>query len=120
MSFSMDGVSSYLNTTASNALSSANSSSASNALGGLSSESTKEELTEAVKSFESYMVEQVVKTVRDSIKSEDEDEDEALSQYTDYYMDATIAQLSETMVDEYGSRMTDDLVAQMKRNYGIE
>lgn len=120
MSFSMDGVSSYLNTTAGNALSSANSSSASNALSGLSSDSTEEELTEAVKSFESYMVEQVIKTVKDSLKAGDEDEDEALSQYTDFYMDATIAQLSETLVDEYGSGLTEDLVAQMKRNYGIE
>ena len=43
-----------------------------------------------------------------------------MSQYKDMYMDATIQQLAGEMVSEYGGSLTDELVSQMKRNYGIE
>ena len=43
-----------------------------------------------------------------------------MSQYKDMYMDSTIQQLASEMVSEYGGTLTDDLVAQMKRNYGID
>ena len=39
---------------------------------------------------------------------------------TDMYMDATIQQLAGEMVSEYGGSLTDQLVDQMKRYYGIE
>jgi len=38
---------------------------------------------------------------------------------TEFYMDSTIQNLASTMVKEYGGNFTKDLVAQMKRNYGI-
>ena len=70
-------------------------------------------------SFESYMLEQVIKQMKDSVTSDD-DQDSTMSQYTDMYMDATIQQLAGEMVSEYGGSLTDQLVDQMKRNYGIE
>jgi flagellar protein FlgJ len=120
MSFSMDGISSYLDTTAANASSSARASSATSALSGLSSSSSEEDLTEAVESFEAYLVEQVIKEVKETLTSDDEDEDSTMSQYKDMYMDVTIQQVAEEMVSQYGGTVTQDLVDQMKRNYGIE
>ncbi len=119
MSFSVDGLSSYYDTMASNVKSSSRSEKATGALFGISSDSTEEELVEAVESFESYMLEQVIKQMKDSVTSDD-DEDASMSQYKDMYMDATIQQLAGEMVSEYGGSLTDELVSQMKRNYGIE
>ena len=116
MSFSVDGLSSYYDTMASNVKSSSRSEKATGALSGISSDSTEEE---AVESFESYMLEQVIKQMKDSVTSDD-DEDASMSQYKDMYMDATIQQLAGEMVSEYGGSLTDELVSQMKRNYGIE
>ena len=79
----------------------------------------EEDLVNAVESFESYMLEQVIKQMKDSVTSDD-DQDSTMSQYTDMYMDATIQQLAGEMVSEYGGSLTDQLVDQMKRNYGIE
>ena len=108
MSFSVDGLSSYYDTMASNVKSSSRSEKATGALSGISSDSTEEEL-----------VEQVIKQMKDSVTSDD-DEDASMSQYKDMYMDATIQQLAGEMVSEYGGSLTDELVSQMKRNYGIE
>ena len=119
MSFSVDGLSSYYDTVSSNAQSSSRSDKATSALSGLSSDSSEEDLVNAVESFESYMLEQVIKQMKDSVTSDD-DQDSTMSQYTDMYMDATIQQLAGEMVSEYGGRLTDQLVDQMKRNYGIE
>ena len=113
MSFSVDGLSSYYDTVSSNAQSSSRSDKATSALSGLSSDSSEEDLVNAVESFESYMLEQVIKQMKDSVTSDDD-------QYTDMYMDATIQQLAGEMVSEYGGSLTDQLVDQMKRNYGIE
>lgn len=119
MSFSVDGLSSYYDTVSSNAQSSSRSDKATIALSGLSSDSSEEDLVNAVESFESYMLEQVIKQMKDSVTSDD-DQDSTMSQYTDMYMDATIQQLAGEMVSEYGGSLTDQLVDQMKRNYGIE
>ena len=107
MSFSVDGLSSYYDTVSSNAQSSSRSDKATSALSGLSSDSSEEDLVNAVESFESYMLEQVIKQMKDSVTSDDD-------------LDATIQQLAGEMVSEYGGSLTDQLVDQMKRNYGIE
>ncbi len=120
MSFSVDGITSYLDTTNAAARSAARADDAQKALSGLSSESSEEELTEAVESFESYMVEQVLKQLKESMTSDEDDEDAVMGQYKDMYMDATIREMAKTMVSEYGGTLTKDLVEQMKVNYGIE
>ena len=118
MAISMDGVSSYINTDTNFNRSSEAASKISGKISGVNGNSSDEELTEAVESFESYMLEQVIKQVKDTIKMDDEDKD-SNSQMTEFYMDSTIQSLASTMVKEYGGNLTEQLVDQMKRNYGI-
>ena len=113
----MDAISNYLNSQAVNNRSAAAASKVSNSISNVGANSTDEELTEAVESFESYMLEQVIKQVKKSVKPEDENS--STSQMTEFYMDSTIQSLASTMVKEYGGTLTQDLVNQMKRNYGI-
>lgn len=84
--------------------------------GNLSSASTKEEITDAVKSFEQYFVEQMLKEMKKSAEVFSEDESDQL---TDYYMDFAISDVAKQMVDRYGGRITEDFVAQIQRNYGV-
>lgn len=113
----MDAISNYLNSQAVNNRSAEAASKVSKSISGVGANSSDEELTEAVESFESYMLEQVIKQVKKSVKPEDEDS--STSQMTEFYMDSTIQSLASTMVKEYGGTLTQDLVNQMKRNYGI-
>lgn len=119
MALSMDGVSNYLNTDATFNRSTEQASKVSGSISKVNGNSTEEELTEAVESFESYMLEQVIKQVKDSIKMDEDDEDSSTKQMTEFYMDSTIQSLASTMVKEYGGNLTKDLVNQMKRNYGM-
>ena len=96
----------------------ASAASAKNSASGLSSESTREELTEAAKSFEAYFVEQVIKEVKDSVDIFG-DADSTSTMTADYYLDSTISTLARQLVDEYGDSFTEDLVDQMSRNYGV-
>ena len=86
-------------------------------INGLSKNSTDKELTEAVKSFEQYFVEQMLKEVKKNSKvfSKEDSGD----QLTDYYMDFAISSVAKEMVEKYGGGVTRDFVAQIKRNYGI-
>ncbi len=93
--------------------------SATSSIGDLSSESSREEVEEAVKSFETYMMEQVIKEVKDSFTSIDEEEDSTVSMYKDLYMDSAITEMASQLVDQIGGDLTDDLVDQIMRNYGI-
>lgn len=120
MSFSVDGLTSYYDTMTNQAQSSGRADRATGALSGLSADSSEEEMIEAVESFEAYMLEQVIKQVKESMTTDEEEEDATMSQYKDMYMDSTIQQLASDMVSQYGGTLTDDLVAQMKRNYGID
>ena len=93
---------------------------AKSAVKGISEDSSEEELESAVKSFESYFVEQILKEMKESINNiNGEDEDSSTSMMTDMYMDSTIQQIAADMVEKYGDTMTDSLVAQLKRNYGM-
>lgn len=91
---------------------------AKSAADGLSAESTREEMTEAAKSFEAYFVEQVLKEVKDSVNLFGDDADTTTSMTSDYYLDATISTLAKELVDKYGDQFTEDMVDQMMRNYG--
>ncbi|MBQ1473083.1 MAG: hypothetical protein II785_01025 [Lachnospiraceae bacterium] len=91
------------------------------ALNGLSNQPTEEELTDAVKSFESYFVEQMLKEMKKSVDAinGDKDKDPFVSSTVDYFMDSTIQTLAAQMVEDYGSSFTDTMVEQLKRNYNI-
>ena len=122
-SISTDSLSSaYMNqylTQAENSSGSTQAASVSDSLSGISSSSSKEDLTDAVKSFESYFVEQMLKQFKDSIESINEDEDDSASSYVDMYFDSAISEVADTIVDQYGDRLTDTFVEQMSRTYNI-
>lgn len=76
-----------------------------------------DELMEAVKSFESYFVEQVIKEVEKTIHTEDKDSYAA--QMTDYFKDTVIKEVSEKIIDQSGNNFTQKLYEQMRRNVGL-
>ncbi len=120
MSLSMDGVSNYMNTQGASSASAAQASKLKDSVSGLSANSSEEELRDAVESFEGYMLEQVLKQVKKTTEAiSGEKEKDSNSQLTDYYMDSTIQDIATTMVKQYGGKLTDELVGQMKRNLGV-
>ena len=80
----------------------------------ISSNSSEEELKGVIKDFESYFVEQMIKEVKDTFTSEDEDS--TMSQYKDMYMDQAIELVADEVVDQVGENYTQQLYEQMKRN----
>lgn len=91
-----------------------------NAAGNLSADSTDEELTEAVKSFESYFVEQILKQFQETKQIFGADsEDSSISMMSDMYLDSTISDLAKQLVDQYGGNLTEQLVEHMKLSYGV-
>lgn len=123
-SIGTDFTTSYLNSLTSQASSLKNSQQASDvekAASGILKNSSKEELTNAAKTFESYFVEQVIKEVKktnDELKGDD-DTDAYAQQVSDMYMDTTIQTLASDIVDDYGDRFTEDMVKNMQAQYGI-
>lgn len=90
------------------------------AAGKLSANSTDEELTEAVKSFESYFVEQLLKEFKETKEIFGGDSsDTSISMMSDLYMDSTISDLATELVDKYAGNLTEQLVEHMKLSYGI-
>jgi len=92
--------------------------SATKSVSGISSTSSREEIEEAVKDFETYMMEQVIKEMKKSLTMEEED-DSNISMYKDLYMDSAISEIASQLVDQIGGDITDDFVDQIMRNYGI-
>ena len=98
----------------------ANAETTAKSIGNISQNSSREEVEEAVKSFETYMMEQVVKQVKESFVNEDEEnKDSTMSMYKDLYMDKAITEVASQLVDQIGGDVTDDFVEQIMRNYGI-
>lgn len=119
MSFAIDGISSFVNTTQTTAAANqANKLSAS--ADKLSSSSTEEELKKVCNDFVSYFVEEILKEVKENMTMEDEEEDSSLQTLTDFHMDSTIELIADEVVDEVGENFTQQLYEQMKRNYNIE
>lgn len=123
-SIGTDFTTSYLNSLTSQASNLKNSQQASDvekAASGLSKNSSKEELTNAVKTFESYFVEQVMKEIKKSTDdlNSDDDSDTYAKQVSDMNMDYTIQTIASEIVDKYGDRFTDEMVSNMEAQYGI-
>ena len=91
-------------------------------VGGISKDSSREEVKEAVRSFESYFLEQVIKQQKESVKafSDNDDKDLYASQIEDMYSDRAIQQIAESMVKQNFEGVTDKFTDQIMRNYGIE
>lgn len=91
---------------------------ATKSVNGISADSSREEIEKAVKGFETYMMEYVIKQVKDSFVGE-EDKDSTVGMYKDLYMDKAITEIASQLVDQIGGDVTDDFVDQIMRNYGI-
>ena len=119
MALSLDGMMSALDTstTRTNA---AQASSLKTSANKLSADSSEEELKGVLKDFESYFVEQMLKELKETFTEDDEEKDATASRYTDFFMDTAIEQISDQLVDEIGSGLTQQLYEQMKRNYGMK
>lgn len=111
-----DSMSSYLAQSAQSANASASAGAVSGKVGSIDENSTEAEMKQAIKDFESYFVEQILKNMWESVKS---DGDSAYSQMTDYFMGTVGEQLADQMVDQVGGRLTQTLYEQMCRNYSI-
>ena len=72
---------------------------------------------QAIKDFESYFVEQILKNVKESLK---DDENSSNAQLTDFFMEQVGEQLADQLVDQAGNRLTQTLYEQMCRNYNIK
>ena len=115
----VSGISSMVSqTTATNSAETSKTDSLQNSAHGLSSTSTEEELMGVLKDFESYFMEQIIKKMKDTFSSDDE-ESSVASQYTDTFMDYAIEEIADILVEEVGGNMTQQLFEQMKRNYNI-
>lgn len=116
---SLDAMSSLVDTSK-NAAAANNASSLQSSLSNIFSDSSEEELLQVCKDFESYFVEELLKEVKDSMLSEDDNEDSSISTLKDYHMDSVIELVADEVVDEVGTNFTQQLFEQMKRNYNIE
>lgn len=115
----MDSISSLIDTSK-NTVAANQASSLQSSLNIISSDSSEDELMQVCKDFESYFVEEVLKEIKESLTSEDDEEDSSTSTLKDYYMDNVIELVADQVVDEVGTNFTQQLYEQMKRNYNIE
>ena len=119
MALSLDGMASALDA-GSTRVNSAQDYALKNSVNKLSANSSEEELKGVLKDFESYFVEQMLKELKETFTEDDEEKDATASRYTDFFMDTAIEQISDQLVDEIGSGLTQQLYEQMRRNYGIK
>lgn len=80
------------------------------------SKATDEELMSVCKQFESYFVEQVIKSMEKMIPK---DEDSETSKYLDYFGDIFTQELASTVTEQSDLGLAQMLYEQMKRNYSI-
>ena len=112
-----DSMYNYLTQTAQNANKSASAGTVNNKIGNINENSSEEEMKQAIKDFESYFVEQILKNVQESLK---DDEDSSNAQLTEFFMGQVGEQLADKIVDQSGNRLTQTLYEQMCRNYNIK
>lgn len=86
----------------------------------LSSATSKEDLKDAVKSFEGYFLEQILKKEKENIDLiNGDDGDLTTNQLEDFYMDQTISKVSSEMVDKNFGSLTDEFTDSLARTYHI-
>ena len=77
-----------------------------------SSEATDEEMLAACKEFEAYLVEQVLKQVKESIPKTEEEE----NQYTEYFGDMMLQEYASAITDQGSLGIAQKLYESMKNN----
>ena len=83
------------------------------------SKATDDELMDACKQFESYLLEQMFKEMMKSIP-ESEDTSSSNSQLMDYYKDEMVQQIASDSTEQNSLGLAQMLYEQMKRNYNLE
>ena len=80
-----------------------------------------DELMKACKEFESYLWEQVISSMKDTVNIFGE-EDSSNSQLVDYFMDSAISDVASQMTEKtYGTNsLASQMYEQMKRNYYLD
>ncbi|MCR5654856.1 MAG: rod-binding protein [Lachnospiraceae bacterium] len=79
---------------------------------------TEEELMDACKEFESYLLEQVFKQMDKTTKLFSDEEDSGSgTMMVDYFKDSTIAKLATQSTEQQGLGLAQMLYEQMSRNY---
>ena len=119
-SFSLDSLSALTSNVQSQAVSSS-ADALKTKLTNASSETTEEELMDACKEFETYLVEQVMKEVTKSVNlfGEDESSDAGMSTMMDYYKDSFVQEISSTISENSNLGIAQQLYESMKRNYDL-
>ena len=83
--------------------------------------STDEEMLAAAKEFESYLWEQVIKEMKNTVSLFDDEESGANKQLVDYFMDSSITNVAKSMTEQtYGANsLAMQMYEQMKRTNAI-
>lgn len=76
---------------------------------------TDDEMMEACKEFEAYMLEQIYKGMEKTILRADEEEND----YEQYFGDLRTQELAKQATEQGGIGLAQELYEAMKRNYGI-
>ena len=83
------------------------------------SKATDEELMDACKQFESYLLEQVFKEMEKTVDCFKEEDSDPNSTLVDYFKDNTLQELASTSTENQGLGIAQMLYEQMKRNYNL-
>lgn len=83
------------------------------------SNATDDELMDACKEFEAYLLEQVMKRMQETTSLFSDEEDNSNSAMVDYFMDSTIQELAGDVTDKQGLGIAQTLYDAMKRQYSI-
>lgn len=78
-----------------------------------------DELMEACKEFESYFVEQVIKSMEKMIPKDEDEENTSSTSYLENFSDLLTQEMAQTATDKSDFGIAQMLYEQMKRNYGI-
>lgn len=92
-----------------------------NTASALGNDSTDEELMDACKQFEAYLLEQVFKEMQKTVSLDDDEDDSGLgigqtNALTEYFMDEAIADIASSSTDRSGLGVAQMLYESMKRN----
>ncbi len=83
-------------------------------------EEINEELMDACKQFEAYLMEQVYKGYENTVKVFSKDkEDKSLNTLVDYFKDITIQDITTTQSETQSTGLAQMLYENMKRNYDL-
>ena len=83
------------------------------------SKAQDEELLDACKQFESYLLEQVFKEMEKTVDCFKEEDSDPNSTLVDYFKDNTLQELASDSTEKQGLGIAQMLYEQMKRNYNL-